>query len=180
MYRIITLFQNLLRAVRGKGARALLLALAMLAVGGCTTTRGPLIIRDVSVKPEPLIGQTATLHVEFISRRDEPEATIGIGLTPGVKLMEGELLWEGPLKANQPQSHEIEICVLYEGHWLVWLTANSDGAKDTGPGNVDGEILHITTTADSAQVARSKDYRPPERMPSATDVPKTPPADICP
>lgn len=155
--------------------------LILCLLGACNTTQGPLEITDISVSPDPVIGQTATLHVEVMSRRDEPNTTILIDLPPGVKLMKGDLTWEGSLTADQSQSYEVAICVLYEGDWNVWIYAGSE--RNDGPSPDDGETLHIITTADSARAVRNKDYRitiPPEGMEVfPTPLPETPPIDIC-
>lgn len=159
---------------------ALLLAVLWLLVGGCTPPTAPLRITDISVTPDPIIGQTATLRVEVMSKYDEPNAAIIIDLPPGVKLMDGDLLWEGSLKANQPKTHEISICVLYEGDWRLWIAAQSQIAENSFYG--DTETLHLITTGDTVRVVPGGAYRitqPPGGMVHPTDVPKTPPADIC-
>ncbi|NUM44313.1 MAG: hypothetical protein HUU38_06360 [Anaerolineales bacterium] len=157
--------------------------LILCLLGACNTTQGPLKITDISVNPDPVIGKTATLHVDIMSSYDEPSTTLLIGLPPGVKLMKGDLTWEGSLTANQPQSHEIAICVLYEGDWPVSMTASSLGVEGERPGNFAIEILHIITTTDSVRVVLGKDYRivqPPGGMEAfPTPLPETPPTDIC-
>lgn len=157
------------------------LAWLLVLLSACTSPQGPLEITDISVSPDPVIGQTATLHVEIMSRRDEPDTTILIDLPPGVKLMKGDLTWEGSLTANQSQSYEVAICVLYEGDWKVWVYVGSE--RNDGPSPDDGETLHIITTDDSARAVRNKDYRitiPPGGMETfPTPLPEPPPTDIC-
>ena len=156
-------------------------ALISIALTACETPpQFPLKITDISVRPDPLMGQTATLHVEVMSTRDEPDAAIIISLPPGVKLMRGELLWEGSLTANQPQTHEISLCVLYEGDWELNIETYS--LLSESGSYEDSETLHLITTADRVRVVPGAAYRitqPPGGMVHPTSVPQAPPADIC-
>ena len=159
-----------------------MLGLLILFLNACTPSTAPLQLTDISISPDPIIGQTATLHIEVMSKYDEPDAAIIVDLPPGVKLMDGELLWEGSLTANQPQSHELSICVLYEGDWRLWMAAQSQIAENGFYG--DTETLHLITTGDTVRVVPGGAYRitqPPGGMPLfPTPLPETPPADICP
>jgi hypothetical protein len=99
-----------------------------------------------------------------MSPDDEPETTLEIFLPEGVKLVEGNLTWKGALTANQPQTHEISICTLYEGNWWIKMRARSwqaeNDLKYTGEGGV---ILEVTQTV--ARVFTSENYtytQPPE------------------
>jgi len=159
-----------------------MLGLLILFLNACTPSIAPLQITDISISPDPIIGQTATLHIEVMSKYDEPDAAIIVDLPPGVKLMDGELLWEGSLTANQPQTHELSLCVLYEGDWRLNIETYSifpeNGSYE------DSETLHLITTGDTVRVVPGGAYRitqPPGGMPLfPTSVPETPPADICP
>ncbi len=156
MYRIITLFQNLLRATRGKGARMLLLALAVLAVGGCTTTKFPIDITAITVEPKPIIGEVATVRFEFISTENEPDTHLEIDLQEGVKLVSGSLTWQGSLAANQVQSHEINICTQYEGTWRVRGSVWSVLGPDNSYTDVNGVFLEVSENA--ARVLSAEEY----------------------
>ncbi len=159
---------------------ALLFVMLWLPAGCAVPPTAPLRITDISVAPEPVIGQTATLRVEVMSKYDEPDAAIIIDLPQGVKLMGGDILWEGSLKANQPQTHEISICVPYEGDWRLWMAAQSQIAENSFYG--DTKTLHLIVTGDTVRVVPGGAYRitqPPGGMVHPTDVPKTPPANIC-
>ena len=159
---------------------ALLLAIAGPLLGGCMASTAPLQITNISVTPDPIIGQIATLRVEVISKYDEPNAAIIIDLPPGIKLMGGNPLWEGSLKANQPQTHEISICVLYEGNWRLDIETYSILSETSS--YEDSEVLHIITSGDTAKAVYGKDYhftQPPGGLPlSSTPLPP-PPTDIC-
>ena len=157
------------------------LFLLLFCLTACTSPQGPLEITDISVSPDPVIGQTATLHVEIMSRRDEPDTTILIDLPPGVKLMKGDLTWKGSLTANQPQSYEVAICVLYEGDWRLNIETYSLIPPNSG--YEDSETFHLITTANTVRVIPGGEYRitqPPEGMVVfPTPLPETPPTDIC-
>ena len=153
------------------GIRIQTLFLVLFVLAACTPATAPLQITNISVTPDPVIGQTVTLRVEVMSRYDEPDAAIIIDLPPGVKLMDGELLWQGSLKANQPQTHEIAICVLYEGDWRLWIAAQSQVAENSFYGET--ETLHLITTGDTVRVVPGGAYRitqPPGGMVHPTDV----------
>ena len=140
----------------------------------------PLQITDISVHPDPIIGQTATLRVEIMSIDDEKDVTIIVTLPDGVKLMSGELEWKGSLIANQPQAHELELCVLYEGHWSLFISTYSTLTATSSYG--DSDILYIITSADTARASANGKYyatQPPGGMILPTPVPQIPPADIC-
>jgi hypothetical protein len=140
----------------------------------------PLQITDISVHPDPVIGQTATPRVEIASSDDEKDATIIVTLPDGVKLMSGELEWKGSLTADQPQAHEFELCVLYEGDWELHISTYSTFTPTDSYG--DSETLHLITSADTVRVVPGRKYRitqPPGGMVHPTPVPQTPPADIC-
>ena len=159
-----------------------ILGLILVTVNACSPPQVPLKITDISVHPDPVIGQVATLHVEVMSTKDEPDTSILIDLPPGVKLMKGELLWEGSLTANQPQTYEISFCVLYQGDWRLNIETYSLIPPNSG--YEDSETLHLIATADTVRVVPGGEYRitqPPEGMVVfPTPLPETPPADICP
>jgi hypothetical protein len=156
------------------------LCLSLLVLSACTQASFPIEITRVTVMPDPVVGQVATLRVEVVSSENEPDATILVELPAGVKLMEGTLTWKGSLTANQPQVHELSICVLYEGDWRLWLQAHSQLAENSS--YQDTETLHLISTTESARVVLGSDYRvtqPPGGSGPSTPLPETPP-DVCP
>lgn len=158
---------------------------ALLVIGLILTTltaceSKPLEVTDISVHPDPVIGQTATLRVEIMSINDEKDVTINITLPDGVKLMSGDLEWKSSLIANQPQAHELELCVLYEGDWELYISTYSQYAPTSSYG--DAETLHLITSADTVKVIPGRKYQitqPPGGMVYPTPVPQIPPTDIC-
>jgi hypothetical protein len=131
-------------------------------------------IIDVSVSPDPIVGQVTRLHVEVMSTEDEPDATIFVDLPEGVKVVEGDLNWKGSLTANQPQTLEVSICVLYEGDWRLWIETYSMLAEDSS--YEDAETLHIQSTTESARVILGADYtitQPPGGFNMPTPLPVT-------
>lgn len=157
-----------------------LLACVIIALGACSPPSFPLEITEISVLPEPILGQVATLHIAVMSTKDEPDATILVDLPEGVKLVEGELVWKGSLTANQVQTHEVSICVLYEGDWRLWIETYSR-ISDTSTYE-DAETLHIISLNESAQAILGSDYtlaQPPGGFQVPTPLPEIPPT-ICP
>lgn len=89
---------------------------------------------------------------------DEADVTIGALLPEEINLVAGDLEWHGSLKANQPQKHEMSICVLQPGdNWHIYLGVSSQITETSTTG--DGDILNIESTANWARVIPSKDYR---------------------
>ncbi len=115
-----------------------------------------------------------------MSSDDEKDVTIIVTLPDGVKLMSGELEWKGWLIANQPQAHELELCVLYEGDWNLYISTYSTIPPNDRYG--DAEILYIITSADTVRVSTNGKYhatQPPGGWVLPTPLPQTPPVDIC-
>ncbi len=139
----------------------------------------PLQITNISVHPDPILCQIATLHIETMSIYDESNVTIWVVLPEGVELVSGSLEWQGSLTANHSQSHELSIRVTQEGDWRLRIGAFSTFSANNG--YQDTETLHLIASEDTVRVVLGKSYRitqPPEGMP-APIVPQTPPADIC-
>ena len=159
----------------------LVIGLIWVALTACERPpEAPLQITDISVHPDPIIGQTAALRVEIMSIDDEKDVTIIVTLPDGVKLMSGELEWKGSLIANQPQAHELEVCVLYEGDWRLHISTYSTLTPTSSYG--DSETLHLITSTDAVRIVLGMNYRitqPPGGMVIPTPVPETPPAGIC-
>ena len=166
------------RNTKGMLEALLVIGLILATLTACESK--PLEVTDISVHPDPVIGQTATLRVEIMSINDEKDVTINITLPDGVKLMSGDLEWKGSLIANQPQAHELELCVLYEGEWGFFISTYSQYAPTSSYG--DSEILYIITSADTVRVSTSGKYhvtQPPGGWVLPTPLPQTPPVDIC-
>lgn len=139
----------------------------------------PLQITGVTVTPEPKVGQPATLRVEFSSYENEADVRLIVQLSAGIKQMGGSLEWQGSLVANQSQSHEVPICVLYEGDWEIYIAARSQKSADSSYG--DSKSFFIRSTDSSAQVIPGNEYRvvqPPGGFIESTPLP-LPPTDIC-
>ncbi|MBK6645082.1 MAG: hypothetical protein IPG44_04905 [Anaerolineales bacterium] len=160
----------------------LVIGLILVTLTACERPpEAPLQITDISVHPDPVIGQTATLRVEVTSPDDEKDVTLIVTLPDGVKLMSGELEWNGSLIAGQPQIYEFALCVLYEGDWRLHISTYSTLTPTSSYG--DSETLHLIATIDTAQVVLGSAYRPtqpPEGMPTFPTALPPPPTDICP
>ncbi len=122
-----------------------------------STPRHP-VITEAYISPDPIVGEIVTLHIEVMSGKDEPDVTIAALLPNEINLVEGDLQWHGSLTANQPQVHELSICVLRPGeNWRIYLGVSSQLSETSSIG--DGDTLNIESTANFARVIPSKDYQ---------------------
>jgi hypothetical protein len=132
-----------------------LFSLALLALSACAPSpRYLLFFTEITVSPEPQIGQAATLHLEFISDYDQPLATMDIYLPKGIQLVQGELTWEGSLAANQPQTHDISICTEFQGNYHIGITGRLRTGQYAGFLEPRTVILDVSQT--NAQVFTSE------------------------
>jgi hypothetical protein len=167
-------------SIKTKSKLETLLVIGLILITLTACEGKPLQVTDVSVHPDPIVGQTATLRVEIMSIDDEKDVTIIVTLPDGVKLMSGELEWKGSLIANQPQTHELDLCVLYEGDWSLYISTYSTIPPNDRYG--DAEILHLVTSGNTVNVIPGEKYhitQPSEKMVFPTPLPITPPAGIC-
>jgi hypothetical protein len=168
------------KSSKAKGMVKSLFFIGLILVTLTACESKPLQVTDVSVHPDPIIGQTAILRVEITSSNDEKDVTTIVTLPDGVKLMSGELEWKSSLTADQPQTHELELCVLYEGDWSLYISTYSTFTPTSSYG--DAEILHLITNGNTVKVIHGKKYhvtQPSGGMILPTPVPQTPPTDIC-
>jgi hypothetical protein len=120
-------------------------------------TRHP-VITEAYIKPDPVVGEVVTLHIEVLSGKDAADVTIAALLPDEINLVAGDLEWHGSVKANQPQTHEMSICVLRPGeNWQIYVGVSSQLSETGSIG--DSEILNVKSTTDSASVILGKDYR---------------------
>jgi hypothetical protein len=153
-----------------------------LRLRGCNPFREPFGIMDMSASAKPLIGRVVTLRVEVRSDADEPNTTLTIDLPKGVKLVEGDLTWQGALVANQPYAHDVKVCVLYEGDWRIEAEVLAAlPADSTDVYRQDWDTIHFITTPNSARTVLGKDYTSKSAKGiKVAPVPETPPPGICP
>jgi hypothetical protein len=121
---------------RGKGKqgmrrfvhRALLLAIPLTFLA-CTPASFPIKIQDISISPEPALGQTATLTIVVVSSRDEPDVTLQVDLLQEFDVplqpVSEQTEWHFALEANQPRTFAVDLCAFQEGIWPVHLAAIS-------------------------------------------------------
>jgi hypothetical protein len=134
------------------------LVLLIIGLNACKRIPPHPVITEAYIRPDPIVGEIVTLHIEVMSGEDEDDVTIGALLPDAINLVDGELEWHGSLKANQPQAHKMSICVLRPGeNWRIYLGVSSKLSETSSIG--DGDTLNIESTIDSAVVIPSKDYR---------------------
>jgi hypothetical protein len=106
-----------------------------------------IMITDMSTSAQPWIGRVVTLRVKVKSTYSEPYAEIKIQLPDGVKLVEGDLVWRGELAPKKTKTHEVKVCVLSEGDWLIDAQARiwSSGDYTDVSGGYDKAIYFNST-----------------------------------
>ena len=146
----------------------------------CTSAAFPLRITTISISPEPIVGAVVQMSVEVVSTKDEPVMNVRVYPPEGVKLVGGDLEWNGSLAPDIPVQLSWDICVLYSGDWRVTVIANSFHSE--GVVYTDVETVHIHSELDSAQFVMGRWYRPtqrPDRL-LPTRLPDSPPPSTCP
>jgi len=139
------------------------LCLATLVLSACSspTSQIPLRIVNISITPQPIVGQIVTLEIQLMSTKDEQEVILLVMAYEKeigkVHVASGETEWNGSLVANQPKTFQLEICVLQEGSWPIEIQAASRLSEDKYKYNAV-ETIHIESTVNSGRLIRSKDY----------------------
>ena len=151
---------------------------ATLWLSACGQAGVPLQITNVSVSPEPIVGQVVTLTVEIMSTNDEPDVTFTLTTLEeyGTKLhlVSGETEWAGSLTANQPQIFQFSVCAWEEGSWPIEISAVS--RLPDGNGWHAFEKIHIESSIVSSRLIRGREFRmyPGEVKPTPTPVTVSP------
>lgn len=149
------------------------LCLIVVALVGCMSQRSLVKVINVSAFPDPIVGQVVTLRVEVLATVDGTDARIDIVLPDEINLVAGDLTWYGDLTANQPQVHEISICVLQPGIWRIATGTHATfDSKRVGSG--DGGDVYVESTANSGRIMSVAEYstiRPRPATGTATPTP---------
>ena len=140
--------------------RALVFGGILLVLNACTPPSQPLHITDVSVSPEPKVGEIVTLEVEIMTDNDEPDVTFTVDTLESagnkIHLVSGDSEQQVSLVAKQPQTFQVEVCVVQEGSWPLRITAvahHSDGSLWDA-----FEIIQLESTLESGKLIRSRNY----------------------
>lgn len=157
------------------------LFLLILLLTACTPAPAPhnylLFFTEITVSPDPLIGQVATLHLEFISDYDQPVATVDIDLPEGIQLVKGDLNWKGSLTAHQPQTHDISICAEFQRVYSIGINGNLWTAEGDGL-FTSPRYIYLDVSQTHAQVAEySTDLIRPTNTNGPTMAPTALPQD---
>lgn len=110
-------------------------------------------IKNVTVYPEPVVGQVVDLHVEITSMREKDLVKLKLEVPPTIHVVSGDTTWQGAMAANQIQSLDVSLCVIQEGSFpmTVYMSSWSSGGIGTG-GN--SEIIGIHSTINSGELIR--------------------------
>lgn len=121
-----------------------------------TDTSPGLVITDVTVFPEPIVGTVVVMRLNITSTISSSEADLLIELPDGIQLIAGSLSWHGSLSANQPYTHEISLMVLDDGDWHIAIGANLPTSPVTYIG--DMYYFYIVSSISSAQVLSEAEF----------------------
>lgn len=107
-----------------------------------------------------MVSRVVTVHIETVSKIDTDEASILVEFPSTVKLVSGSTTWHGHLTANQPYTHELTICVLEPG---IWMLRGEFGVEvSPGIGEGDAEFLYVDSQVDSARFLSEQEYFGPD------------------
>lgn len=130
---------------------------------------------EANVTPEPIVGEIVTLRIEAISEQLSGDGIITIQPSSAINIVSGGEEWRGEITVGEPFTHEVSICVLRPGRWVIFYAAGVEGHNN----GVDGESgkLHIISSTDSASVIPGSKYKgynpPPGSPPTPTPEPIT-------
>ncbi|GAB4579959.1 MAG: hypothetical protein Fur0022_26980 [Anaerolineales bacterium] len=128
------------------------LFLILLCLTACNPTAIPIKV-ETSISPEPIVGEIVNLHIEVESKgQPAPYTVMTTTLSAGVELVEGNLIWEGALAANQPSAQDLKIRVIQEGEWFVSTYAFSSVTPGSREGFGDVQTLLIQSSKGEATV----------------------------
>lgn len=136
------------------------LSLITLCLGACTTPTGPLSVNNVTVFPEPKVGQIVELSIELLSTQNEAEVKATVDTLEDannqIHLVSGETEWHGSLNANEPKTIKISVCVMQEGLWPIEIYVVSK--QKNGDMFSDAETTHFVSTLESGQIILARDF----------------------
>lgn len=141
--------------------------LALLLLPACRSVSSTVRVNG-EIQPEPIVGQIATLRIEAVSQKYSGDGLISIIPFNNINIIEGELEWHGPVTAGEPFIYELSFCITQPGNTGFYMAA-AVVEKDTGVNQ-----LHIVSTADSAQVIPSSEYKGELQPPQGSTPTPTP------
>lgn len=150
------------------------------------------------IEPDPIVGEIVTLRIEVISEKFSGDGEIYFQMNDEINFVAGSpewqetlvtdetatepqtrriLAWRGYMEANEPQIHEISICVTQPGWWKIIMGA-SISDSDAKVMDWIRSDLHIVSMVDSAEVIPSSEYE--VRIPpfGSTPIPTPEPVNV--
>lgn len=149
------------------------LCLALILLAACRSQMKTIRI-EAEVSPEPIVGEIATLHIDALSSQCSGDGLLSITPFNNINIIEGELEWRGNVKAGEPFVHELTFCITQPGNTGFYIQAGV-GGKGIGQNQ-----LHILSTADSAEVIASSEYRVRQPPQGSTPTPTPEPVPVSP
>lgn len=115
-----------------------------------TAPSGGIIINLSFADGAPLLNQEAELRCTISSKRDIQNTIAQILLPEGATLVDGNLEWQGDLKAGVPTSFSAQIVFRETGKWSIEVKARNEGGPS--PGLWHGmDVVYITVWDDHSE-----------------------------
>ncbi|MAU01186.1 MAG: hypothetical protein CL608_28925 [Anaerolineaceae bacterium] len=116
-------------------------------------------------------------EINFVAGSPEWQETLVTDETSTEPQMRRILAWQGYIEANEPQIHEVSICVTQPGWWNIIMGAS---ISDSDAKVIDGirSDLHIVSMADSAEVIPSSEYEVRQPPLGSTPIPTPEPVTV--
>lgn len=139
------------------------------------------------IEPDPIVGEIVTLHIEVISEKFSGDGIIDIRMSDEINFVSSDPSWQeqsgnvwewrGHLLANEPQIHEISICVTQPGWWKINMSASIFGDEEKVIDGINSD-LHIVSMVDSAEVIPSSEYEVRQPPLGSTPIPTPEPVTV--
>jgi hypothetical protein len=98
---------------------------------------------ELSISKLPILNEPVDLTCNVTARSDAPNSTAQIKLPKGASLINGNLEWQGDLKADIPVSFSAQIVFKETGHQTIEATATHVIDDKNGWGDLDSIYLDI-------------------------------------
>jgi hypothetical protein len=141
------------------------LCLGLVLLTACRSASSTIEVK-AEIIPAPVIGEVVTLKIEALSEKFSGDGGIWITTFDGINLVNGNSQWYGPVKAGEPFSHGVSICVFQPGFTGIYVAASVIG-KDIGETQ-----LNIYSTITSAEIDPRSRYRQPPQGSTPTPTPE--------
>ena len=129
---------------------------------GTSPMRAEFYRGNFSVSDAPILNKTVELIFTLESMDDAPNTTIKIFLPEGIRLIKGNLVWNGDIKKNEKIEHQISVKVIKEGEWQIRAWVENEKFK----GFNRAFFACLVSTKTSGELLKSCPALPPTEQPA--------------